>query len=81
MCFLTFVEELASWQANRGRVVFIENPGGSLAWEQLPLERVRSNPRLTEGITHMCMHGKKHPVTEVPIRKATGVVATPKVVE
>ena len=81
LCILEFVNELAQWQASRGRAVVVENPKRSLAWETIPMKNLRSHPLIVETITDMCCYNKRRPDNGMLVRKPTKLVGTKQVLE
>ncbi len=78
---LAFVDELVRRQASRGRVVRVENPARSLAWDTAPMVAMRQHSQMCETITDMCCYNSVKPDTGRLVRKPTKLCGTRQVVE
>ena len=62
LTILALIQDVTEWQAERGRVVIVEHPFGSMAWNTAPMRRLRSHPLTCEALLRL------HPLThEAPL--------------
>jgi hypothetical protein len=73
---LLFVEQVAHRQYLRKRASLGENPAGSHAWQEPPIQSAFNRPGNSETVTHMCCYNKRRPDTGQLVKKATRLRGT-----
>ncbi len=78
---LMFVEQVAYRQYVRKRASLGENPAGSHAWQEPPMQSAFDRPGNSETITHVCCYNKRRPDTGQLVKKATRLRGTKEIIE
>ena len=60
---LVLLEEVVCYRPRRGRAVVLENPKGSLLWEQAPIQSAMISPGMKAVQVDLCAYGKRRPGT------------------
>ena len=68
---LKFAEEVVQWQFARQRRVLVENPLGSMAWQEAPMIAAFSGPEAGSVAVDMCAYNLRRPGTGQLVRKST----------
>ncbi len=76
-----FVEQVAYRQYVNKRATLGENPAGSHAWKEPPIQAACNRPGNSETVTHMCAYDKRRPGNGMLVKKVTRLRGTREIIE